>query len=70
MDERETEQAVTEGRMTPGQRRTLRARKARTKNKHERYAAELRDAGFLVVPPEAVPAVRSGDVAAALAGGR
>ncbi len=31
---------------------------ARTRAKHDRWATELRDAGFLVLPPEALPAGR------------
>ena len=42
------------GPTTQGQARTLAARRARTRAKHERMAAELRDAGWLAVPPEAV----------------
>lgn len=39
--------------LTPGQRRTQRAREARTQNKLNRMAAELTAAGFLVVHPDA-----------------
>lgn len=37
--------------LTPGQRRTLRAREERTRRKLDRLAAELRKAGWTVEPP-------------------
>lgn len=40
--------------LTPGQRRTLRARETRTRNRLDRLATELRKAGWLAVPPEYV----------------
>lgn len=37
--------------LTPGQRRTAKARATRLRVKHERMAAELREAGWTVTPP-------------------
>jgi hypothetical protein len=38
--------------LTPGQRRTLAARAARTRNRLDRMATELRGMGFGVITPE------------------
>lgn len=38
--------------LTPGQRRTQRARETRTRNRLDRLAAELRGQGFGVITPE------------------
>ena len=40
---------------TPGQLRTAAATAAKKRAKQERYAAELRDAGWTVIPPEYQP---------------
>lgn len=36
---------------TPGQRKTEKARAARTRTKHERWAAEMREAGWRILAP-------------------
>lgn len=40
--------------LTQGQQRTAAARATRTRQANEKAAARLRDAGFVVVPPESV----------------
>lgn len=43
--------------LTPGQQRTAKARAARAAQANERKAAQLRAAGFIVVPERSIPAV-------------
>lgn len=42
---------VDESVLTPGQLKTLNARTKRTRAKHERWAAEMREAGWKVTAP-------------------